>query len=115
MITSTWLGAATIAAMAALSSADTTLIYTMAGVESWQLQYEMVLDLSVASADIPLMSYSVVPLTAAIGLNQTEVTREVSLLVNVKMREGFAALGLTDHGTVDQHTGKPGRGHTHKL
>jgi hypothetical protein len=62
----------------ALSAASADLIFSMNSLPDWQKTSEMELQLTaVDGAAVPL-TYSVVPLTMGVGLNQTERARDVS-------------------------------------
>ncbi|EFW98674.1 ring finger domain protein [Grosmannia clavigera kw1407] len=85
MISSAWLGAATIAAMAAVSSAaDHAHIHSMPGLTQGQMNSEMALAISAPSAGTPQMSYTIVPMTPAVGLGQDGLTRNsISIVGNL--------------------------------
>ena len=64
-------------AVSAASSSDAT-IYYMDTVPEWQASSAMSLQVSDPDADILPITFTIVPLTAVLGLNQSQETRGVS-------------------------------------
>lgn len=72
-----WITAAAAVTLSAVPvSADSTAsIFSMTTVPAWQMSSELIFQVSVPSAEIAPQRYSVVPLTAVMGLNQTTQVR----------------------------------------
>lgn len=58
-------------------SAENATIFNMTHVPDWQLPSVLVLKITAPDADVAPITYDVYPLTASVGLNQTDRARMV--------------------------------------
>lgn len=59
--------------------------YTMMEVYSWQKDSEMQLSISESNGVIVPLTYTVIPLTTNLGLNESQVSRGVSHMANISI------------------------------
>ena len=63
-----------------VASADTATIYSMSKVPDWQTRSEMQLAITSQDGNPVALTYTVIPLTASLGLGASDVVRGVMLI-----------------------------------